>query len=869
MKVVFLRKGLILLDTPMLTQYTSRLQRRFANGSLAAAAAAAVVGALALAGWGFDLPLLRRVLPSGVDMNPATAVTFITAAAALWLSRPGGGPRGRRLGRACGILVAAAGGLVLGKYLLGWDHGLDTFLFRGKLGDNRMAPNTAAVFVLIGSALALLDLPGRRGHWPSQALALLALALCGLVLVGYTFGVQQFYGVRTYIPMAFNSALVFTALAVGALLARPDRGLAVALASDGTGGALARRLMPAAVGFPWVLGWLRLAGERAGLYDTGFGVALMTLSLVGLLLALIWLTAGSLDRADAKRRRAEEVSRKAAEEVRDLYDNAPCGYHSLGPDGTVVAINRTELRWLGYAAEEVVGRMKFADLLTEESRRRFLENFPRFKEQGEARDLEFELVRRDGSAFPVLLNATAVRDADGRYVTSRSTLFDLTDRKRAEDAVRRLNVELEERVRERTAELAVANEGLRREVAERARVEVEVRRSEARKAAVLAGALDCIVTIDGAGRVVEFNPAAERTFGYRCEEAVGRDMAELIVPPRLQGDHRGGLARYLATGEGPVLNRRIEMAAVRADGGEFPIELAITVSSEDPPLFTGFIRDITERRRAEEAVRQRTTELAEANRDLDHKNQENEMFVYSVSHDLRSPLVNLQGFSKELEKAAQVLAQHLADETVPPAVRDQASAVLDGKMAKSIRFIQTAVMRLSGIIDALLRLSRVGRIEYRWELVDVGRVVRRVVEALQGTIAERQSRVEVGDLPAVWGDAGALEQVFANLIGNALTYLDPARPGVVEVGCLPPGEDGSPTYFVKDNGLGIAEGNRAKIFQAFQRVHPGVSRGEGLGLAIVARVAERHRGKVWVESRVGEGSTFFVALPAGPRRATR
>jgi signal transduction histidine kinase len=152
--------------------------------------------------------------------------------------------------------------------------------------------------------------------------------------------------------------------------------------------------------------------------------------------------------------------------------------------------------------------------------------------------------------------------------------------------------------------------------------------------------------------------------------------------------------------------------------------------------------------------------------------------------------------------------------------------------------------------------------------VDVAGVVGQVVAAARATVDEKGADIRIGELPPAWGDRTAVEQVFANLLGNALTYLDPARPGVVEVGALPDGAAASPpgchSYFVRDNGLGIPEPHRARIFQAFQRAHPGVGSGEGLGLAIVARVAERHRGKAWVESAAGEGSTFFVALPAGP-----
>src|SRR2546430_7991699 len=132
-----------------------------------------------------------------------------------------------------------------------------------------------------------------------------------------------------------------------------------------------------------------------------------------------------------------------------------------------------------------------------------------------------------------------------------------------------------------------------------------LRASEARKGAILESAVDGIITIDHEGRVVEFNPASERMFGYTRDQVIGKEMAESIIPPSLRERHRHGMAHYLATGEGPVLGRRLELTAVRADGTEFPVELSITrIGSEDPPTFTGFLRDITERKRADAALRE-------------------------------------------------------------------------------------------------------------------------------------------------------------------------------------------------------------------------------------------------------------------------
>jgi len=255
---------------------------------------------------------------------------------------------------------------------------------------------------------------------------------------------------------------------------------------------------------------------------------------------------------------------------------------------------------------------------------------------------------------------------------------------------------------------------------------------------------------------------------------------------------------------------------------------------------------------------------------LAEKDRENEMFIFSVSHDLRSPLVNLQGFSKELALSCDDLRAALAAGDVPAATRARVDELLDRDMATSVQFIRSAVTRLSAIIDALLRLSRAGRVEYRLQPVDVAAAVARVVEALGATVAERGAVVAVHPLPQAWGDPTAVEQVFANLIGNALNYLDPARPGRVEVGVIG-GDAPGPgpganlvTYYVKDNGLGVPKAYQGKLFQAFQRLHPSAAAGEGIGLALVRRVVERHGGKVWFDSSEGVGSTFSLTLPAVP-----
>jgi signal transduction histidine kinase len=262
-------------------------------------------------------------------------------------------------------------------------------------------------------------------------------------------------------------------------------------------------------------------------------------------------------------------------------------------------------------------------------------------------------------------------------------------------------------------------------------------------------------------------------------------------------------------------------------------------------------------------LEQRGRALEQANKDLLFRRQENETFVYSVSHDLRSPLVNVQGFTKELTQACEDLRGAIADTQVDASGRDRLARIVDHDIGEAVSFIQTAVTRLSSIVDALLRLSRAGRVEFSAQRVELGPIVERITRAMRATIEQQGAHVTSGPLPAVLGDAVSIEQVFANLIGNALNYLDPARPGRVEIGLdQRSGEASSEAIvYVRDNGLGIPQRYLSKLFVPFERLHGDVAKGEGIGLALAKRIVDRHGGRIWVESTEHAGTTFFVALP--------
>lgn len=278
-----------------------------------------------------------------------------------------------------------------------------------------------------------------------------------------------------------------------------------------------------------------------------------------------------------------------------------------------------------------------------------------------------------------------------------------------------------------------------------------------------------------------------------------------------------------------------------------------------------------DRSRAEEAlrlthdqlearVRERTSEMVGINEELARKNEEVEAFVYIVSHDLRAPLVNLQAFSREMELGSQQLQEKLRAAALPAKDLQEIDAILKAGVSDPARYIQASTTKFQRLIDALLALSRSGREEYRQEVVDVQAVVNATLDSLRHIIQKREARVSVEPpLPKAMGDATAIGQVFANLIGNALSYLSPGRAGVIEIGGK--AEDGMAHYWVKDNGSGIPATAQPRLFQVFQRFHPQLSPGEGMGLAFVKRMVERHGGKTWAESEEGAGTTFHVTLP--------
>ncbi len=395
-----------------------------------------------------------------------------------------------------------------------------------------------------------------------------------------------------------------------------------------------------------------------------------------------------------------------------------------------------------------------------------------------------------------------------------------------------------------------------RDVTERRLAERALRASEARSTAAIAAALDCVVSIDRTGLVVEFNPAAERTFGYRREDAIGRPLRDLIIPERFRDAHTAGMERLLHGGTSRLLGKRIEVIAMDAAGHELPVELSITdVPNADPPLYTAYMRDISDRLAAErehedllrreqaarldaEAARE---ELATQNRKLLELDAVKDELVARVSHELRTPLTSIISF---------------------------VGLALDGSLGDQERtFLEIAdrnAGRLVRLVEDLLLLARADadRLTIEPARLDLGALVDEAVTAIAPVAAAKGVAVGSSVIGAVPAEADRVRmlQVLDNLLGNALKFT-PVGGRVVASAAVVLGRV---RIVVSDDGAGISEDDQARIFERFARgaaARLAEAQGAGLGLAIVRTIVEAHGGTVGIRSAEGEGTTVTVELP--------
>lgn len=513
----------------------------------------------------------------------------------------------------------------------------------------------------------------------------------------------------------------------------------------------------------------------------------------------------------AERQRVEAALRQSEEQLRSILQNMPVMLDAFDSVGNIVVWNQECERVTGYSATEILNNPQALEMLYPDAnyRQQMLVNW---QERGNRyRNWEWGLTAKDGTVKTVAWsNISDDFPVPGWF--SWGIGVDVSDRQRAEQAIRKLNQTLEQQnrnlealVEQRTAELLTFINSLPDHIFVVDRPDFRV--------------LFCNDVLAQAAHA-ENRHAIE---GKTIFECFPENAAYFVEQNR----------RVFETGETLHVQETLEFPSgvLHLDTYKIPLKRP----TGEVYALIGTSRNITELVHARQALVSRTLQLEAINQEL-------ESFSYSVSHDLRAPLRHITGFVTAL---AHQLERH--------SIQD------DPKITHYLEVIQTSSQRMGQLIDGLLTLSRVGRRQLLAQSVDLNQLVQAAIALVQQQSAiapDKSVEFIIGDLPAVIGDSSLLQQVFSNLIDNAVKFSRSRRPARIEINTLPDG-----TIFVRDNGVGFQMEYADQLFGAFQRLHSQAEfPGAGIGLAIVQRIIHRHSSKIWAESQPNQGACFYFKL---------
>jgi PAS domain S-box-containing protein len=419
-------------------------------------------------------------------------------------------------------------------------------------------------------------------------------------------------------------------------------------------------------------------------------------------------------------------------------------------------------------------------------------------------------------------------------------VFDvITERKRAEEALRKHQDNLGELVKKRTVELEGAVGELNFEIEARKIIEAALKNSEEKYRNLYNSMKSGIVMVDMVGNILECNAAYQAMIGYSEEEV--RNLTYQALTPEKWHSLEAALVQEQILPRG--FSDEYEKEYIRKNGEVFPVSIKTWLIKDEgggPRGMWALVGDITERKRAEKEIAKLNEELKLQIRDLEDANKELGSFSYSVSHDLKAPLRGIDGFSK--------------------IVLDEYGDKLDPEGRRFLRIIRNNVAKMNQLIEDLLSFSRFGRREICTGAVQMKTLAQEAFEEVTSAQPTRNIRFEVKPLPEAHADQPMIWQVLINLLSNATKFTRPRDLADIEIGGW--SANGEDVYYVKDNGVGFDMTYIDKLFGIFQRLHSDSEfEGTGVGLAIVQRIIHRHGGRVWAEGKVDEGATFYFTLP--------
>lgn len=502
-----------------------------------------------------------------------------------------------------------------------------------------------------------------------------------------------------------------------------------------------------------------------------------------------------------ERKQAEELQRQ----LTTIFDATPDFIGIADTHGKVLYVNDAARRMIGINLDEDVTQLRIADFHTEESTTHIMKvAFPTAVRHQLWRG-ELEFMARDGHVIPTSQVILSHKSAEGKVEFFSTVARDITDLKQAAAELKQHRDHLEELVAERTAALK-----------EQAQIIDQIH--------------DAVVSTDLQGIITSWNKGAERHYGYSAQEMLGQNISVIYTEKQQHFLQHNVIEPLLQEGE-----HEAEVRPRRKSGEEFDAHLSLSMLYDEtgkPKGMVGYAIDITKRKQAESLLKMRTEELAAANKEL-------EGFSYSVSHDLRSPLRAIDGFSL-------ALAQDYAD-------------LLDETGKDYLRRVRNGAQRMGELIDDLLQLARVNRSDLVREKVNLSSLANEVFQTLREHSPERRVEVIIAPNLNVYADKGLSRILIDNLLNNAWKYSSLKDQACIEFKKTK--VDGETVFVVKDNGTGFDMKYAGQLFGPFQRLHRKEEfTGTGIGLATVQRIIHRHGGRIWADAKPGEGASFFFSL---------
>jgi len=513
-----------------------------------------------------------------------------------------------------------------------------------------------------------------------------------------------------------------------------------------------------------------------------------------------------LEFAEIESKNVAEALHECEDKFRILVDNAPDIIMMLDRDGTITFINHVVK---GLSVDDVIGK-NVNEYIPPEHIETAMNAIETVFRDNEVKSYEVKGLGPDGKIAHYSTRIGPI-ERDGEVVAAIQITTDITDRKLEAEAVK-------ERIKELQALYGLSK------IVEREGITLDELLQETAR------------TVPSSWRYPEI-AYARITLGE--SEFCSENFAASDWKQSANIQVNGAIVGKIEVG---YLEKRPELE----EGPFFPQERALIDALAER------LGHIIGRKRAEE-------EREQLLKTLETKAKELEQIVYVFSHDLRSPLVNVQGFSKELEYSIEDLKTLMQDESVPEEIKDKFASITEDDIVSSIRYIHTSVAKMDRLLNGLLKISRLGRDAIEIKRIDMNRMMKDVLGDFEFQAKKIGVELGISDLPPCRGDVIQISLVCSNIIGNALKYLDPERAGIIKISGY--AEGSRSVYCIEDNGIGIAPEHFKDIFALFHQLDPDKSEGDGLGLTIVKRILDRANGKIWLESEIGKGSKFFVELP--------